>query len=557
MEDWNRYFKSHILQRGHDYYINGAVLSLEKNDNGYIARIDGTEAYTVRIEIENGEIADMFCDCPYAADGNNCKHMAAVLYAIEDGQYDEGLQKGKSDEDSIRDDLEKILSELSAEELKEILINAGRDYPGLHDQILIKYGVLSWNIVNKIKNRIRRIGIENSDRRGFINYYNAYSYCAELQGVIDEYILPMIDRGAFSEALELTCCVFLEAGTRDMDDSDGGSDIIAESCYEAWKLILEKGGQKVEKNMLQWFKEHRQGAVFDHMEEYIESFLLHEITDEEFLNEMLTSIDNSIKKCEEDIENKPWYVEYELKELVKKRIEIMEKLKYTKNERDKFRSRYRYLFEIRLMEINDALNEENYDCAIKILQESKRIDADSREKLQRSSDMLIDVYEASGRTEELKKELVWNVFNCRQFTLTNILKLKDISSDKEWSKYSSRILKAKGFEYVLLDFLEHEKLYDRLLKEIRKQNYIGIVDQYEKTLKSVYPEETKNLYADFLDKEAERASDRKRYSLLVRYLKKLSNYPGGKQVSADISKNWRQKYKRRRAMMDELGKAGF
>ena len=26
----------------------------------------------------------MSCTCPYAADGNRCKHMAAVLYQIED-----------------------------------------------------------------------------------------------------------------------------------------------------------------------------------------------------------------------------------------------------------------------------------------------------------------------------------------------------------------------------------------------------------------------------------------------------------------------------------------
>ena len=27
-----------------------------------------------------GEITDMYCSCPYALDGRNCKHMAAVLY---------------------------------------------------------------------------------------------------------------------------------------------------------------------------------------------------------------------------------------------------------------------------------------------------------------------------------------------------------------------------------------------------------------------------------------------------------------------------------------------
>ena len=28
-------------------------------------------------------IEDMLCDCPYAEDGNYCKHMAAVLFAVD------------------------------------------------------------------------------------------------------------------------------------------------------------------------------------------------------------------------------------------------------------------------------------------------------------------------------------------------------------------------------------------------------------------------------------------------------------------------------------------
>lgn len=30
----------------------------------------------------------MTCTCPYAAEGNYCKHMAAVLYEIEEGEPD-------------------------------------------------------------------------------------------------------------------------------------------------------------------------------------------------------------------------------------------------------------------------------------------------------------------------------------------------------------------------------------------------------------------------------------------------------------------------------------
>ena len=34
----------------------------------------------MEIFLEDGEVAEMYCSCPYAEEGKNCKHMAAVLY---------------------------------------------------------------------------------------------------------------------------------------------------------------------------------------------------------------------------------------------------------------------------------------------------------------------------------------------------------------------------------------------------------------------------------------------------------------------------------------------
>lgn len=43
----------------------------------------------------------------------------------------------------------------------------------------------------------------------------------------------------------------------------------------------------------------------------------------------------------------------------------------------------------------------------------------------------------------------------------------------------------------------------------------------------------------------------------MQYLKKIRRYPGGKEKAAEIAENWRALYYRRRAMMDEMQKAGF
>ena len=64
-------------------------------------------------------------------------------------------------------------------------------------------------------------------------------------------------------------------------------------------------------------------------------------------------------------------------------------------------------------------------------------------------------------------------------------------------------------------------------------------------------------YARILIKEAAAVSSRKQYQELARYLKKLRSYPGGAEQAAQLAEDWRIRYVRRRAMMEELRTAGF
>ena len=59
-------FSSRILERGWNYYKDGAVQSLTTTPTGYRATVSGTEDYEVEIELKGDEIAEMYCGCPYA-----------------------------------------------------------------------------------------------------------------------------------------------------------------------------------------------------------------------------------------------------------------------------------------------------------------------------------------------------------------------------------------------------------------------------------------------------------------------------------------------------------
>ena len=78
--EWEHFFKPHILDRGYEYYCDDAVDSLNERNGKVTAVVLGNDAYDVEITFDGDEIVDMYCTCPYAQDGNACKHMAAALY---------------------------------------------------------------------------------------------------------------------------------------------------------------------------------------------------------------------------------------------------------------------------------------------------------------------------------------------------------------------------------------------------------------------------------------------------------------------------------------------
>lgn len=85
MEKWMDRFQKNTLVLGKEYFDRGRVMELEETGGVYTAAVVERRRYEVRISgYENPESCRMNCSCPHAKSGSRCKHMAAVLYAIED-----------------------------------------------------------------------------------------------------------------------------------------------------------------------------------------------------------------------------------------------------------------------------------------------------------------------------------------------------------------------------------------------------------------------------------------------------------------------------------------
>lgn len=80
---WKDCFTHVILNRGWDYYQSGNITSLLEKEGVVTALVKGDKDYSVLVEINGQRIHTLACSCPYARKEQNCKHMAAVLYSLE------------------------------------------------------------------------------------------------------------------------------------------------------------------------------------------------------------------------------------------------------------------------------------------------------------------------------------------------------------------------------------------------------------------------------------------------------------------------------------------
>jgi len=101
---FSQYADPQSIQRGRAYYKDGRVweVSLFENNSRAVCEVNGDLGeYTVEISADktSGELT-FDCDCPYADDGNFCKHMVASALELKD-YLNEEIDDFDEDEDLV------------------------------------------------------------------------------------------------------------------------------------------------------------------------------------------------------------------------------------------------------------------------------------------------------------------------------------------------------------------------------------------------------------------------------------------------------------------------
>ena len=190
--------------------------------------------------------------------------------------------------------------------------------------------------------------------------------------------------------------------------------------------------------------------------------------------------------------------------------------------------------------------------------ESRGLDAEDASAMRLYSQWLISIYREENMAAEYEAELTDYILENKQSDIEYILELKDAVSEEKWRELFEKILELPYCTgEVRYNMLVNEKLYRRLMDELLAESYIYWFEYYENILKAYFPEETRDVFLGYVRMRMDGASTRKEYAELARRLRKLCDYPGGEEMVMETVFEWRGKYKRRSAMLDELKRVGF
>ena len=552
IESWKNWFQPHILERGRAYFEEDRVSVLERTEDGYTATVEGTEEYEVEILLDGDSIEDMLCDCPYAEDGNACKHMAAVLFAEAAAEPSKEEAPAKKERLTPAGLVEKIPDS----QLRPLLTELVSADEKLYRALLLRYGETSLDECMKtLKKELASIGRQYAGRDGTIDYYHAGEFSEAIADHIQRQTETLLARNAPVLAFQAGIDALRKYSDYSIDDSDGEYGLIMETmrdmCMDVLAAADETVAEKIFDLLSDCVKSDREDwFVQDFASQMVFSHFVGTHFDEKKLaltDEQIATLTLSGKK--------DYSSEYKMEELLTRRFDLMKKLSLPREELDAFLDRYTSYSDIRKLRIQQALDEGKTDEAIRLLEEGKSVDRDKRGLVAEYSEWLMNLYERQGQRDKLIAELEYHVFVLSSGGMEMLNRLKKACTPVRWIEYRERYL--SGRAYHKLELMESEGLWERLMKAVTAAGCLSILDRYEAALKKRYPNEMLGAYACILTKEAAAVSDRKRYQELARYLKKLRSYPGGTERTAQLAEDWRTRYIRRRAMMEELRNAGF
>ncbi len=544
--DFKDVFNATILSRGYEYYKDGLVEDVSVDNGVATAKVEGTTTYDVSVEIENGMFIDGDCTCPYASEGNYCKHMAALLYYLDNGKIFENSNY-TTKEEIIRNSLKN----LNRAELDEFLVKLLMEDKDVFDKFRLSFNKLFPSLTLKeYKKKIYDAINQSAGRDGFIDYNESWDYTHNMYNIINE-ADTLVGNGEYDLAFDIVKTILDSIPDTYIDDSNGSTGEVASSCIETIEQVLENvlnENNSLSKRILDYILNE---AKTEYLSNYaIELYpLLDLYLDKDvFLNEIEKELLEVLEHGKE--EKYFWNAEYYVNIL----ITIYDK----ENAKDKVTNllkTYSHDKNICFKLVEKYLKEDNVDEAIKLLKTRLEKDSDSDYALK-----LSDIYLKENMYAEYKDILYKLLYELDKYDIDIYKKIKTLYSKDAWLVERKNIIdkitkkeKSWWYEDQLLKIYIEEKMYDNIYNDIKDKDMDTII-RYENYLLPKYNKELINIYVKWCETFASHANNRKMYRELASKMWHIKKMDNSSSEYTKLLKKMKEKYAGRPAMQEELSK---
>lgn len=532
---WKHLFNTRITERGFTYYDRGHVTIDSLSANRVLATVIGTEIYNVVIHLEKDKIIQMDCNCPYAQGGNNCKHMAAALYAAENEWGNAPLTQ------EALANLEFSIGALSREALENILFTQAKNDLRLATQIIqASENKLSDNSYFLWQKNLSDILTMRSHGR-----INSDEFFRRLETAIqytDEKFRFLLSRDMLWEAFELTE-IFSRTVNCSKDDGYNHDYRIHSHLSEWWKTLYTKSDIDLRRKIFEWLHDSAD-ELPEFYDDHIQKALIDIFTEQEFAKILLADIDNELSSVED----------HNLDYRIDQRLTLMKHLDMSNQEMVDFLMPYSHCHSAVRLATQLLIADNRYEEAIYLLKDQKKQDKKAFDFIGHCSKTLIDLYLKTGRTQELAEELTYYVLNHIQDNLEYVHLLKKHISEDKWSALCRRLQRSASLRGIRDQLLVSEGLFEVLMDKIEVSSDTALLMRHERVLKKHLPERVRDFWLSAAEESFHIANDRNMYRTAAELLKKATAFPGGKEKASVIADNLRATFPRRTALLNELEK---
>ena len=565
-----------IWQRGMDYYDDHAVIDLEETSpDEWEATVQGTEDYYVEISLNGDNVESWYCDCPYDG-GDICKHVVAVVLAIRNVR-NKGKKTAFPKMKANAEDAVVVQEKKSELNLDELLKLAKTD--DFRDFLLIQLSVdkeLNEAFIGFLKSKYMlpsdrdyKQEVEDIFKKAYVKGRSGYRYrYTELYEIdwkkVDEKMLRLLkdvsvtfDKGNPLPALEV-CIRYFQLLDKYADDSiySEYDTYVYYSCEEAEELLLDAAGHS---SLTEDKKRKLLGEVRSLKEaSSLSNYGLCDVDDLMMqLNLLLQTPEDALKMLDALIaEHESSYDQFQYV------IQKMELLQGMGKENEAWALAYKYIHlpQVRMRVVENLKSEKRYVEALQMLDDGIRLQEKQKEDYRIIDEWLLEklsIYEVLNDTDAViatSRMLFIHQYGSMEYY--HKLKLLVPSSrwkpflfemigEVKWPSWSGCILPD-----IYMEEDEHEKLYhwistlaDCKMNEILKYG-LHLPESYHASLLE--------LFAKDIRAYAEKKIGRNYYVEVAEKLHRVKKLKGGSDAVRMLVAEFKKKYSRRPAMMDEL-----